>query len=90
MVAGTDYLDLMTTLALAVPLTTVDRGWPNHVPVCGQIDLAEPSFAMTEQIRVISRDRLDRLAGVVSPSCLHATREWIHQYYADGVPRSVR
>ena len=49
-VAGSDYLELMTTLALVVPLTTTDRGWPNHVPVHGHVDLPGQSFAMSEQI----------------------------------------
>jgi mRNA interferase MazF len=30
--AGTDYLQLIDSLAIVVPLTSVDRGWPNHIP----------------------------------------------------------
>ena len=88
-VAGSDYLELMTTLALVVPLTTTDRGWPNHVPIQGQVDLSGQSFAMSEQVRVVSRDRLDRLAGTVTPSCLDQAREWIHHYLMDRAPRAV-
>lgn len=33
-VAAEDYLDAVTTLVV-VPVTTVDRGWPNHVLLRG-------------------------------------------------------
>jgi mRNA interferase MazF len=46
-------------LAIAVPLTTRDRGWPQHIPILpGGSGLREPSWAMTEQVRAISVDRL--------------------------------
>src|SRR5690606_38717482 len=34
-VAGADYLQLIDSLAIVAPLTSVDRDWPNHVPVTG-------------------------------------------------------
>ncbi len=34
-VAGTDYLATVDTLATLVPVTSVDRGWPNHIPIAG-------------------------------------------------------
>lgn len=38
-VASQGYLDAVTTLLLVVPITTTDRGWPNHVPLDGAIGL---------------------------------------------------
>lgn len=82
-VAGALYLRVMTTLALAVPLTTTDRQWPNHVPVTGHHALEKPTFAMTEQVRVIARDRLASPLGVVDASCLREVRRWISDYLRD-------
>ena len=73
------YLTTVTTLALVVPLTSVDRGWDNHV----RIDLpamSRPSFAMTEQVRAVSRQRLGNPVGRISPSTLEAVRVWIGDY----------
>jgi len=75
------YLSTATTLMLVVPLTTVDRGWDNHVRV-DLATLADPTFAMTEQVRAMSRQRLDAPLGRVSPSALQAVRTWIGDYLA--------
>ena len=69
-VASHAYLDVVTSLALVVPVTSVDRGWPNHVPLRGAAGLDRPSWAMTEQIRTVSRDRLVAVAGVVDDETL--------------------
>jgi mRNA interferase MazF len=82
-VAGELYLTTVTTLALVVPMTKTDRGWPNHVRVEGATDLPQPTFAMTEQIRAISRERLIRPAGHVTPACLDQVRMWLRDYLAD-------
>lgn len=76
-VAGPDYLSTVDTLAIVVPLTSIDRGWPNHIPVGG---LTQPSWAMTEQVRTISRVRLDGTAGRVDNSTLTAVRQWIADF----------
>lgn len=62
-VASEPYLRVVTALALVVPLTTVDRGWPNHVRVRGAHRLLAPSWAMTEQVRAIDRARITGSAG---------------------------
>lgn len=62
-VASEGYLRAVTTMAVVVPLTTVDRGWPNHVRVYGPHTLEHPSWAMTEQVRAIDRGRLTGRAG---------------------------
>src|SRR6478609_5761402 len=57
-VASAGYLDAVTPLAIVLPITTTDRGWPNHVVVDGPSGLDRPSWIMTEQPRTLSRDRL--------------------------------
>lgn len=79
-VASADYLDAVTTLAIVLPITTVDRGWPNHPPVEGPSGLEVPSWIMTEQPRTLSRDRLTRVAGRVSDDCLAAARAWLGDF----------
>ncbi|MDR6866915.1 mRNA interferase MazF [Microbacterium resistens] len=80
-VASVGYLDAVTTLAIAMPITTVDRGWPNHVRVDGPSGLDRPSWIMTEQPRTLARDRLTSVAGRVSPECLGAVRVWIGDFF---------
>src|SRR5262245_35481028 len=75
-VAGADYLAIVDTLALVVPITTTDRGWPNHVPVRGG-SLDRPSWAMTEQVRTISRERIVAHAGRADAVTLAAVRVWL-------------
>ena len=62
-----------------VPVTTVDRGWPNHVLITGST-LTTPSWAMTEQVRTISRDRIVAEAGAVDHATLERIRRWIADF----------
>lgn len=78
-IAGADYLETVTTLAIVVPLTSVDRGWPNHVRVEGS-RLEHPSWAMTEQVRSISRDRIVGFAGRADTSTIRAVRVWVSDF----------
>lgn len=77
-VSGEDYLDAVTTLAWVVPVTSRDRGWPNHVPLSGPTGLGVRSLAMTEQLTTVSRERLVEHAGDVDPACLESIRVWLH------------
>lgn len=79
-IASSGYLDAVTTLVIVLPITTVDRGWPNHVLIEGPSGLDRPSWVMTEQPRTISRDRLTGIAGQVAPSCLNAVRTWLGDF----------
>ena len=79
-IASAGYLEAVTTLVIALPITTVDRGWPNHIRVAGPSGLAEPSWIMTEQPRTISRERLTRVSGHVTEGCLHAVRTWLGDF----------
>ena len=76
-VAGEGYLRVIDTLALIVPITSVDRGWPNHIPVPG---LPGPSWAMTEQLRVTSRARLHGHLGQLDEATLEGIRSWLRDF----------
>lgn len=78
-VCGPDYLSTVETLAIIVPVTSVDRAWPNHVPI-GDIALPQRSWAMTEQVRTISRERIVGRVGSVDSSTLQSLRNWIRDF----------
>lgn len=69
-VASDAYLETVTTLALVVPVTTTDRAWPNHVALRGRPGLGRPSWAMTEQLRTVARDRIVDVVGLVDDATL--------------------
>lgn len=73
--AGPEYLATVTTLAIVAPITSVDRGWPNHVRVEGG-KLKHESWAMVEQLRAISRTRIVGRAGRATDETLAAARVW--------------
>lgn len=79
-VASDDYLEVVDTLVIIVPVTTVDRGWPNHIRLSGPTGLDTASWAMTEQVRTISRRRVTRRSGLVDDGCLHAVRRWLADF----------
>lgn len=79
-VSSAGYLDAVTTLVIALPITTTYRGWPNHIRVDGPSGLDRPSWIMTEQPRTLSRDRLTGIAGEVSTECLSAVRTWLGDF----------
>lgn len=79
-VASAGYLDAVTTLVIALPISTTDRGWPNHVRVEGRSGLDRPSWIMTEQPRTLSRDRLTGSTGSVSADCLASVRTWLGDF----------
>ena len=78
-VAGAGYLQTVDTLALVLPITTADRGWPNHIEVFGT-ELKQRSWAMSEQIRTISRERVVARAGHVNDATLAAVRNWLADF----------
>jgi mRNA interferase MazF len=79
-VASPGYLAIADTLALVVPVTTAARGWPNHVPLSGPHGLTEPSVAMTEQLRAVSRSRITGASGLVDRHCLDRVRSWLADF----------
>ena len=80
-VANDGYLRLASGLAIVVPCTTADRGWRAHVPLAGDLTLRRRTFAMTEQVRTVSPDRICGRAGRVDPRCRMAiadvVRGWL-------------
>ena len=69
-VAADACLETVTALAMVLPVTTVDRGWPNHVRLRGRHGLDRPSWAMTEQLRAIERDHIAGVVGLVDDATL--------------------
>jgi len=78
-VAGSGYMQTIDALVLVVPITSVDRGWPNHIEVFGS-DLKHRSWAMSEQIRTISRERVVNRAGRANEATLAAVRGWLADF----------
>lgn len=69
-------------LFLAVPLTTRDRGLEHHVQIQANdvSGLKQVSYAMTEQIRVLSSDRAGRVLGAVADEPLAAISRYLHLF----------
>ena len=78
-VSSDGYLDIVTTLAVVLPVSRSDRGWPNHVRLSGVPQLAD-SFAITEQPRTISRERLSDPIGQVDERCLAEIKQWLADF----------
>lgn len=74
-ISNSDYLDIVESLVKIVPVTMTHRGWPNHIPLKGTTRLS--GYAMSEQVRTISRERLLHKAGAASASCLAEIHTWI-------------
>lgn len=81
--ANEEYLAAVTTLALVVPITSRNRGWPNHVALGGEHGLGRRSFAMSEQVRVISRERMVERAGDVDAETLAVVRRWVIDFLSE-------
>ena len=82
-IAGDLYLEQADTLAIIVPATTNDRGWPNHVPLRGpELSLAAPTFAMTEQPRTVTRERLFDVIGTVDIETMREVDRWLRDFLA--------
>lgn len=82
-ISSPDYSDVMTALALAVPCTTVRRGWDNHVEISGPTGLNVPTFALTEQQRCISTERVLRVTGSVDDTTLSQILRWVRAWIDD-------
>lgn len=82
-IASDLYLEQADTLAIIVPATTKDRGWPNHVPLQGaELTLPQPTFAMTEQPRTITRERLFNDMGLVDAATMREVDRWLRDFLA--------
>ncbi|WP_306231733.1 type II toxin-antitoxin system PemK/MazF family toxin [Agrococcus beijingensis] len=75
------YLEQADTLAIVVPVTTTARGWPNHVRLRGAaLELPRTSFAMTEQPRTVTRDRLGVVVGVADQPTMRDVDRWLRDF----------
>jgi mRNA interferase MazF len=81
-VSSTDHLAAATTLVTVVPATSRDRGWPNHVALRGDTGLDVATFAMTEQVRTIARDRVVNVSGEIEEASRAEIREWVRRWLA--------
>ncbi len=79
-VASAGYLAAVTTLAIVVPVTTVDRGWPHHLLLRGPTGLGRPSWAIAEQPRTLSRERLGAMVGLVDRATLDELDGWLRDF----------
>ncbi len=75
-ISSPGHLAVADTLVTVVPVTSVDRGWSNHILLRGDV-LERASWAMTEQVRTISRQRVVGKAGRVDAESLAEIREWV-------------
>ncbi len=70
-------------LVIVVPCTSRSRRWRSHLPLVGAVDITRPTFAMTEQPRTVSLERVGHYMGSVHARCRQeialAVRGWIAQ-----------
>ena len=79
--ASDGYLANVPNLAVVVPVTTRDRGWPHHVHLTGpDLRLERPSFAMTEQPRTVSRARITAAAGSIDAESIGRIVGWLRDF----------
>ena len=76
-VSSSSFAEAVDSLVHVVPATTRDRGWPNHVVLAGNTGLTEASWAMTEQLRSISRERVLRWLGAVDEETFDTIRVYL-------------
>lgn len=82
-VASDLYLEQANTLMVIVPATTTARGWPNHIPLRGpQLGLSRATFAMTEQHRTVTRDRVVGHIGTVDAQTMREVDQWLRDFLA--------
>ena len=82
-IASDLYLEQADTLAIVVPATVIDRGWPNHVRLTGPgLSQDRPTFAMTEQPRTVARERLFDVIGVVDAQTMAEVDQWLRDFLA--------
>lgn len=79
-VSSVNHAEIVDSLELCMPCTTRNRNWANHVPVTGEISLRKQTFAITEQIRTISRLRCRRFLGTADTTTMHEISQWISRW----------
>ena len=81
-VVSHDRYSVIPGLFLAVPLTSRNRDLEHHVEVAAddRTGLKQVSYAMTEQVRALSRQRAGRQLGRVSNTALTAISRYLHLF----------
>lgn len=79
-VSSVEHLEIVRDLVIVVPCTTRDRGWPNHVKVEGATGLSRDCWAMTEQPRTISRDRISAVTGQADSATVAEVATWLRDW----------
>lgn len=80
-VASSGYLSSVGGLVIVLPITSVDRSWPHHVPVGTESKaLPKRSFAMTEQPRTISVERIERRHGSADADTMAQVDQWLRDF----------
>jgi mRNA interferase MazF len=79
-IASNDFLAAVDRMIIMVPVTSRNCGWPNHVAVSGATGLDRPSYAMTEQVRAISRERVVGHAGSIDQQSLDRVRVYLRDF----------
>ena len=79
-ISSESFHSVMTHTALVVPCTRTDRGWRNHVELAGPTGLSVPTFAITEQPRVVDLGRVLRLTGSVNQYTLDRITLWVREW----------
>lgn len=81
-VVSHDRYSVIPGLFLAVPLTSRNRDLEHHVevPADDRTGLKQVSYAMTEQVRALSRQRAGRQLGRVSNATLTAISRYLHLF----------
>ncbi|WP_058234737.1 type II toxin-antitoxin system PemK/MazF family toxin [Devriesea agamarum] len=75
------YLEQADTLAIILPATSKNRGWPNHVLLRGPyLNVKQPTYAMTEQPRTVTRDRFLGTIGVVDDETMRNIDRWLRDF----------
>jgi mRNA interferase MazF len=80
LISSDSLVDASDTMAIVVPCTSTNRGWLNHIELAGDTGLAVRTFAVTEQPRTLSRQRIVASAGHVNDECLTEVMRWVHAW----------
>ncbi|PRZ43008.1 mRNA interferase MazF [Antricoccus suffuscus] len=81
-VSSDEYLAAIPNIVIVLPITTRDRGLPNHIQLHGNTGLEDSSFAMTEQPRTIDRRRVTRAVGQLDQGAMREIRRCLARFLA--------
>lgn len=64
-ISADEAIDVIPGVVTVLPLTTQNREWVTRVPVRGsETGLKDPSWAICEQVRTVSTERIGKRLGV--------------------------